>query len=377
MSEDKDSGQDKTEEPTEKRLREAREEGQLPRSKELSTAAVFGTGVISMYALGGWMAAAAADVFRGAMTIDPGRVGDVRMLPGHFGRLALDMLLVISPMAIACVLIGIFAPSLLGGFNFSTKALAPKFSKLNPIAGMKRIYGREGLAELARSILRVVVIASLFVVMIQQIVPQLIALMHQPLGRAAGEGFGMALLTLIAMAAGLSLIAAGDIPYQMWSHRKKLMMTRQQLRDEMKESEGRPEVKQKIRQLQHEMAQRQMMEAIPTADVVLVNPTHYAVAIAYDAGRMRAPKVVAKGVDELAATIRRLAEHHEVPIVSSPPLARTLYAQVQIGREVPVNLYAAIAQVLTYVYQLRNWRRAGGEYPALPEIAVGGAPKDG
>jgi flagellar biosynthesis protein FlhB len=377
MSDDKDSGQDKTEEPTEKRLREAREEGQLPRSKELATAAVFGTGVITMYALGGWMAASAGDVFARAMTIDAGRVGDVRMLPGHFGRLILEMLLVISPIALACVAIGILAPNLLGGFNFSVKAMAPKFSKLNPISGMKRIYGREGLAELARSILRVTVITSLFVVMILQIVPELIALMHQPLGRAAGEGFGMALLTLIAMAVGLGLIAAGDVPYQMWSHRKKLMMTRQQLRDEMKESEGRPEVKQKIRQLQHEAAQRQMMEAIPSADVVLVNPTHYAVAIAYDASKMRAPKVVAKGVDELAATIRQLAEHHKIPIVSSPPLARTLYRQVQIGREVPVNLYAAIAQVLSYVYQLRNWRRSGGQYPALPEIALGEEPSGG
>jgi flagellar biosynthesis protein FlhB len=375
MAEENENGQDKTEEPTEKRLREAREKGQLPRSRELSTAAVFGTGVLAMYAFGGWMAASAAGVFSRAMTIDPGRVGDVRLLPDHFLKVLFELLLVISPIAALCVLAGIFAPSVLGGFNFSSKSLAPNFGKLNPLKGLKRIYGAEGLAELARSILRVLVIGSVFVIMILQIAPQLIALMHQPLGEAAGQGFGMALKTLIAIAAGLSLIAAGDIPYQLWSNRKKLLMTRQELRDEMKESEGRPEVKQKVRQLQHDMAQRRMMDAIPTADVVLVNPTHYAVALKYDADAMRAPRVVAKGVDEIAATIRQVAEQHKVPIVSAPPLARTLYKQVQIGREIPVNLYAAIAQVLSYVYQLRHWHRHGGQLPVLPPIAFSEEPR--
>lgn len=368
MAEENENGQDKTEEPTEKRLRESREKGQIPRSRELSTAAVFGAGVLTLYAMGGWMASAAANVFSRALTIDAGRVGDVRMLPGHFLRVLGEMLLVASPIAALCILAGIFGPSLLGGFNVSAQSLAPNFGKLNPLTGLKRIYGREGLAELARSILRVAVIGGVFILMMLQITPQLVALMHQPLGDAASEGFGMAMRTLIAIAAGLGLIAAGDIPYQLWSHRKKLLMTRQEMLDEMKESEGQPEVKSKIRQLQQEMAQRRMMDAIPGADVVLVNPTHYAVVLKYDANAMRAPRVVAKGVDQIAATIREIAERHKVPIVSAPPLARTLYKQVQIGRDIPVNLYAAIAQVLSYVYQLRHWRRHGGAMPVLPPI---------
>jgi len=377
MAEGDDGGQDRTEEPTEKRIRESREQGQIPRSRELSTAAVFGVGVITIYALGGWMASGAATVFSEALTIDPGRIGDVGRLPARFFDLVTDLLLVMSPIAVLCVLAGIFAPALLGGFNVSAKSLKPDFNKLNPLTGLKRIYGKEGLAELARSILRILVLGFLGVTMMSMIMPGLVALMHQPLGAAAGNGFSMAMKTLIAMAAGLALIAAGDIPYQLWSHRKKLMMTRQQLRDEMKESEGSPEVKSKIRQLQFEASQRAMMEAVPRADAVLVNPTHYAVAIAYDPETMRAPRVVAKGVDLIAQTIRQVAEQHKVPIVSSPPLARTLYRQVQIGREIPVTLYAAIAQVLSYVYQLRHWRRHGGPPPTLPEIPVIDEPTGG
>ncbi len=375
MAEQQDSGQDRTEEPTEKRLREAREQGQIPRSRELSTAAVFGAGVLTLFALGGWMAQGAATVFSQALTIDPGRIGDVRRLPARFFDLLIDFLLVMSPVAVFCVTIGVLAPAILGGFNFSGKALKPDFSKLDPLRGIKRIYGRDGAAELARSILRVTVVGVIGFTMVSQIAPGLIALVHQPLGPAAGAGFALAMKTLIGMAAGLALIAAGDIPFQLWSHRKRLLMTRQELRDEMKESEGSPEVKGKIRQLQQQVAQQQMMAAVPTADVVLVNPTHYAVAIAYDAEKMRAPKVVAKGVDAIAATIRQVAEQHQVPIVSAPPLARALYGQVQIGREIPVNLYAAIAQALSYVYQLRHWRRHGGAYPVLPEITLPDPPK--
>jgi flagellar biosynthetic protein FlhB len=195
---------------------------------------------------------------------------------------------------------------MLGGFNWSNKALVPDFTKLDPMKGMKRIYGREGFAEFIRSLLRVAVIGGFGTYAIVGIAPGLLSLMHQPLPSAVAQGFSMALSILIFMALGLLVIALIDAPYQLWSNRQKLLMSRQELRDEMKESEGSPEVKGKIRRLQHEMSQRRMMEAVPTADAIVVNPTHFAVALRYDAPNMRAPVVVAKGVDLVAQTIREV-----------------------------------------------------------------------
>lgn len=370
MAEGGEEGQERTEEPTEKRLREAREQGNIARSKELATAAVFGCGVMAMLAFGGWIAGGSMRWLRAALTPDMQRMGDVRRLPGEFFRLLGELLWIATPIVFVCLVGAIAAPAIMGGIHFSTKALTPDLSKLDPIKGIQRIYSREGLAELVRSLMRIAVIGTIGVMVLMQIAPGLIALMHQPFALAAGQGFAMSLKTLVAMAGGILLIAAIDVPWQLWSHRKKLMMTRQEMLDEFKESEGRPEVKGKIRRMQQEMSQRQMMDSVPTADAVLVNPTHYAVAIVYDAGKMKAPKVVAKGVDLIAATIREVAERNNVPIVTSPALARSLYKQVQIGREIPVNLYAAIAQILSYVYQLRHWRSHGGRAPQLPEISL-------
>lgn len=368
-------GQEKTEQPTEKRLRDSREQGQVPRSRELATALVFGSGVLVLMLLGAgigkgvaaWLAAALANVGT--------RVGDPRLLPGQFFDLLGSLLLIALPVAIAALIASLLAPTLLGGFNWSNKALVPDFSKLDPIKGLKRIYGREGLAEFVRSLLRVAVIGGFATYAIVGIAPGLLSLMHQPLQTSIGQGFSMALQILIAMAVGLFLIALGDAPYQLWSNRQKLLMSRQELRDEMKESEGSPELKGKVRRLQQEMSQRRMMEDVPSADAIVVNPTHYAIAIRYDAMQMRAPLVVAKGVDLVAQTIRTVGERHRVPIISSPALARSLYAQVQIGREIPVDLYAAVAQVLTYVHQLRQWRRHGGRYPELPPITLPDPPE--
>src|SRR5690606_20002423 len=225
--------------------------------------------------------------------------------------------LIALPIALAALAACFLGPALLGGFNWSNKALVPDVSKLDPMKGLKRIYGREGLAEFVRSLLRVAVIGGFGTYAIVGIAPGLLTLMHQPLQTAVGQGFWMALQILIAMAIGLFLIAAIDAPWQLWSNRQKLLMSRQELRDELKESEGSPEVKGKIRRLQHEMAQRRMMEDVPRADAILVNPTHYAVAIRYEAPKMRAPVVLAKGTDLIAQTIRKVGEQHKVPIISS------------------------------------------------------------
>ena len=364
-----ENGQEKTELPSEKRIREAREKGDVPRSRELSTAAVFGLGVAALLALGGSLSARSLDWMRGALRPDPGLVGSPELLFGHVGELIIGFMWILAPFVAVTLVACFVSPVLMGGLNVSSKALMPDLKRLNPLSGLKRIYGPEGLAELLKSLLRVALVGVAAAVVLVPGLPKLRAMPNQPLELAAGTGLNFALWLLLATAAAMFLLGLMDAPYQKWNWYRKLKMTRQELREEMKESEGRPEVKGRIRQLQREMSQRRMMEDVPTADVIVVNPTHYAVALKYDGGSMRAPKVLAKGVDELALRIREVGTRHRVALVEAPPLARVLYREAEIGQEIPVKLYAAVAQVLSYVYQLRNWR-AGTPQPQLADIEV-------
>ncbi len=368
MAENED-GQEKTELPTEKRLRDAREKGNVPRSRELATVAVFGAGVASLLAMGGGITARAKDWMRGALSPDVALLESPQALFGHTGELMLGFMWILAPLLVATLLACFVAPAVMGGFNFATKGLVPDPKKLDPIAGLKRIYGPEGLAELLKSLLRVLLVGAAAALFLWPAMPRLRAMVHEPLEQAAAGGLKFALWMLMATAGALLLLALLDAPYQKWNWRRKLKMTRQEMREEMKESEGRPEVKGRIRQLQQQMSQRRMMEDLPTADVVVVNPTHYAVALKYDGGAMRAPRVVAKGVDELALRIREVAGLHRITLVEAPPLARVLYRQADIGQEIPVKLYAAVAQVLSYVYQLRSWK-AGTPPPQLADLDV-------
>jgi flagellar biosynthetic protein FlhB len=366
MAEESESGQEKTEEPTHKRLTDAREKGQVARSRELATAAVFGFATLAVWGFGETMAQSAGQWLRACLTLEPGSWNDANFLTTRFGVLMSSLLAAVSPILLASLIGAFVGPTALGGIRFSAKAVTPDLTKLDPAKGLKRIYGPDGLAELVKSIFRVLLIAGVSGATIVWIAPQFIGLMHEPLGNAAGHGFQLMLWVMLAICAGLLVLAGADTPYQLWSHRRKLRMTRQELRDEMKETEGRPEIKSKIRRLQQMMAQGRMMEAVPTADVIVVNPTHFAVALVYSGPDMRAPRVVAKGRDLVAQAIRELGEKNGVPIVSSPPLARVLYRSVEIGQEIPVNLYSAVAQILGYVHQLRTWRRHGGPLPEVP-----------
>ncbi len=364
-----ENGQEKTEEPSQKRLQDAREKGNVPRSRELATVAVFGAGVASLLAMGGSVTVQAKDWMRSALSPDIALLESPQDMFGYTGDLLLGFLWILAPLMLATLLACFIAPAVMGGFNFATKGLVPDLKKLDPVAGLKRIYGPEGLAELLKSILRVLLVGAAAGLFLWPAMPRLRAMLHQPLEQAAAGGVKFALWLLMTTAAALLLVALFDAPYQKWNWRRKLMMTRQELREEMKESEGRPEVKGRIRQLQHEMAQRRMMEDLPTADVVVVNPTHYAVALKYDGDAMRAPRVIAKGVDEMALRIREVAGQHRITLVEAPPLARVLYREADIGQEIPVKLYAAVAQVLSYVYQLRSWR-TGTPQPQLPALEV-------
>ena len=367
MSENEDGGE-RTQLPTEKRLRQAREQGNIPRSRELGTAAVFSAGVFALMGLADGIAAGARGWLQGALNPDPKLWQEPTLLFGHFGLLLLRLLWIVAPLAGICLLAGVIAPVAMSGMHFSSKAFMPDLNKLNPMNGIKRLWGGDSLSELLKSLLRVAFIGAAAGLTIAHGLDHLRGLLAQPLETAIVDGLGFTLRLLLATAGALALLAALDAPYQKWNWLRKLKMTREEVKREMKESEGSPEVKGRIRQMQMQMSRRRMIEAVPTADVVLVNPTHYAVALKYEGGRMRAPVLVAKGVDELAFRIREEGERHRVAIVSAPPLARALYREADLGKEIPVRLYSAVAQVLSYVYQLRAWRT--GPMPDLPPIDV-------
>jgi len=368
--------EDKTELPSEKRLREARERGDVPRSRELANVAVLGCAVLALMATGPNIADAAQGWLRGALQIDPALLGQPARLPAHAAKLLLGLMLPVLPLLLAALAGCVIGPAVMGSLGFSGKSLQPDFKRLSPMAGLKRMYGKESVAELVRSVLRVLLIGTVGMLVVYGAFSRLLTLSQGSLEDAAGEGVGIVIGALFATVGALGVLAALDVPYQHWHWRSKLKMSKQELKDEHKEQEGNPEVKARVRQVAHQMAQRQMMEAVPTADVIVTNPTHYAVALKYEAGTMRAPKVVAKGVDEMALRIREVAGQHRISLVEAPPLARALYRQAKVDQEIPVKLYAAVAQVLSYVYQLKRWHPSRGPMPTLAEIEGGadGAP---
>lgn len=362
---------DRTEQPSEKRLREARERGDVPRSRELANVAVLGCAVLALKATSAHIGDASRDWMRGALTIDPALLDAPDRLMPHAASMFAGLMLPMVPLLLAALAACLIAPMVMGSLRFAGKALQPDFKRLSPAAGLKRLYGRESLAELVRSLLRVALIGGVGGWMVYRAFDVLLSLPGASLEVAVSEGVGLASSALLAMVAALGLLAAIDVPWQHVQHRSRLKMTKQELRDELKESEGNPEVKARVRQVAREMSRRRMMEAVPTADVVVMNPTHYAVALKYTAGAMRAPRIVAKGVDEMALAIRDAAKAHRVAVVEAPPLARALYRLGKVDQEIPVKLYAAVAQVLSYVYQLRAWVPGRGAMPTLADIDVG------
>ncbi|MEW6167208.1 MAG: flagellar biosynthesis protein FlhB [Pseudomonadota bacterium] len=373
--------QDRTERATPKRVREARARGEVPRSRELASSIVVGGGVLALTGLAGSMAAMAVSWMQRALTPDPALLQRPDELPAHLGGVAAGGFAVVLPLLAVGFLAGLAAPLLLGGWNLSAEALKPDIGRANPLKGLGRLFSAQSLVELGKGLLKAGVLGLIATIYLYTQLDELVALGREAAAPAVAHGLQLALGCLAWMAGGLVLIAAVDTPYQLWSYARRLRMTKQEVKQEFKEAEGSPEVKGRLRRLQQEVAQRRMMEAVPSADVVVVNPRHYAVALKYESGRMRAPRVVAKGADLIAATIRELAGRHKVPIVSAPPLARALYRHTELGDEIPANLYAAVAQVLTYIYQLRAWgARPGpaGRRPTPPLVGEvpGGEPDE-
>jgi flagellar biosynthesis protein FlhB len=365
-----DSDQEKTEEPSEKKLRESREKGEVPRSRDLSGAIVVLAGVAALMNSGQSAFLHARRIFalglgysREALFSDA--------LPGRTLHAAMhEALNLFAPVAVATMLATLAAPLLLGGLNFSAQALQPKFDRLDPIKGLGRIFAMRGLIELGKALLKLLFIGAVLGLLLRHWQDELQATGRGSVVAGIAQSIGLLGRAALWFGSMLALIGGIDALYQKFDHAKTLRMTKQEFRDEMKESEGNPESKGRIRQVQQAQSRRRMMEELPKADVVVVNPTHFAVALRYDDGRMGAPRVIAKGVDVLAQQIRLVAGSHRIPMVESPPLARALYATTELGREIPAALYVAVAQVLAYVYQLKQAVAQGETPPAVPTPEV-------
>lgn len=369
--------EDRTEAPTSKRLEEARKRGDMPRSRELANVAVLGASVLTLLVAGPMLGRSSLAWMHQALTPDPTLLEHPDRLLTHAATLLLSLTLPLLPLIAAAFAASFLAPVIMGGLRFSGQALQPDFNRLDPMLGLARMYGREARVELVRSLLRVLLVGGAGYWVMRRAMVAMPVLQRMDVNRAVADGLQFLLHALVALVAVMALLALLDVPYQHWAWRERLKMTKQEVRDEYKESEGNPQVKSKLRQLAMKIAQRRMMEAVPKADVVVVNPTHYAVALKYEPGKMRAPKVVASGVDEVALKIRDIARAHQVPQIEAPPLARALYRHAKLDQEIPVALYAAVAQVLSYVFQLRRWTPAHGPRPRLAPVVLDPALDDG
>ncbi len=349
-----ETAQEKTEQPTPKRKEEARKKGQVPRSRELTTMAVLLAASAAMLFFGDRMLTGLLTMMRDGWQLQRADLMDVAHMPAAFMDAVAAALLSLMPFFILVTLIALFAPMLLSGWSFSAEALAFKWEKLNPVKGMGRIFSWRSAMELVKALAKFSVVLMIALGLLWHNVDDLLALGAQSVLPALARTGHLLSWSFLVLSSAMILIAAVDVPFQLWDHNRKLRMTRQEVKDEFKDTEGSPELKRKVREVQQEMAQRRMMEEVPRADVVITNPTHYAVALRYDQDSMGAPTVVAKGRGTVAARIRALAVEHEVPVVSAPPLSRALYHHTDLNQEIPAGLFMAVAQVLAFTYQLRR-----------------------
>jgi flagellar biosynthetic protein FlhB len=360
----------RTERASEKRLREAREKGDSPRSRDFSAAAVTLAGVAVLVSMRHGLGERVAAILHDGLSIRRAAVYDVDALGASLTTAGTAALWLLAPIFAVALVATLAAPLATGGIQFSGQALGFKGSRLDPLAGVGRMFSMRSLVELAKALLKVAVIAAAAAVVLRNGFPELVSLSTAPLKSATSSALDLTGLAALALAAALAGIGLVDLPYQIWDWHKRQRMTREELKQEYKESEGSPEVKGKVRQMQAQIARRRMMADVPTADVVVTNPTHFAVALKYDDRKHGAPIVVAKGVDYVAEQIREIAKNSKVTLLEAPPLARALYRTTEIGAEIPSALYVAVAQVLAYVFQLRRAAEGLAPDPEKPTPEV-------
>ena len=366
-----DSDAEKTEPASQQRLDKAREEGDVPRSRELATFAVLMVAGAGLWMTGGSLVGKLELALQSGLSLNREQVYNPSILIERITTDLVAVLLACLPLAGAIMLIALASPLLIGGWNFSSKAFMPNFMKLNPITGIGNMVSTNSLVELLKAVAKTLVIGAVAWVVIMGEKDAMLGLALEPLNVGSthvGELMAKAFLFIVGAYGVIALI---DAPWQLYHYHDKLKMTRQEVIQESKESDGNPQIKGKIRQMQREMARSRMMQNVPTADVIVTNPTHYAVALKYTDGQKGAPRVVAKGVDDVAAKIRELGAEHKVTLLEAPALARALYKHTDIDEEIPEKLFSAVAEVLAYVYQLRAYKKGEGIYPDRPtKLAV-------
>ena len=366
-----DSGE-KTEEPTAKKLTDARDKGQIARSKDLGTLFVLVGSAFAMLLMGDSLATAVANMMQHLLSFDRQAAMDINAL---FNVISEGISQVIAPLLwiFFIIMLAAFVGNiLLGGMSFSWQAAAPKASKLSPLAGMKRMFGVQAAVELLKSILKFFVVFIVAYLLLSGLFEEILGLSRETVPGNFDHATSMLLWMFLVLALSIGIIVAIDAPYQVWNHNRQLKMTKQEIKDEHKNTEGSPEIKGRIRRTQYEMSQRRMMEDVKDSDVVITNPTHYSIALQYDAAVGGAPVMVAKGIDEMALHIRTIAKEHNVEIIQSPALARSLYYTAEVGDDIPEELFAAVAQVLAFIFQLNEYQkgRAKKPIPVAKELPI-------
>ncbi|WP_447045194.1 flagellar biosynthesis protein FlhB [Vreelandella sp. H-I2] len=364
---DNDSDQEKTEEATPRRKEKAREEGQVPRSRELNTFLLLLGGVIGLWSMGNMLYDQLGTVMEQAFLFERRQAMESTPMLVNALDLGQRTLFAMTPLFLLLTVIALVAPGLLGGWLISGKSMQPKFSKLNPIKGVKRILSTQALIELAKAIAKSVLVGGVAAIFLYYNIGKFMALMDLPIQQALANALRMAAQAAGLMVLVLIVVILIDVPFQLWDNAKKLRMSQEEIKREHKESEGDPQVKARIRQQQQAMARGRMMSKVPQADVIITNPTHYAIALSYQEGSMGAPRLVAKGADAVAARIREIGEEAGVPRLQAAPLARALYYHVDLEAEVPAELYTAVAEVMAWAYRLKQVAHQGGEMPPTPD----------
>jgi flagellar biosynthetic protein FlhB len=367
MMADNENGQEKTEQPSAKRLDDAKRKGQVPRSRELNSMAVTLIGVVSLVVMSGLIGQRFSAMMSEGFVLTREQIFDVNAMLIQLGTGIAEVFYVLLPFFLFVILAAVLSSIALGGFSISSESMTPKLSKMNPLKGLGRIFSPRGLVEMLKAVAKFLLIGGVTVLLLDMTLDQYLAMHAMDITQALEHLKVLIGWSVILLSAAMILIAAIDVPFQIWDHKRQLKMTRQELRDELKETEGRPEVKSRVRQIQREMAQKRMMQEVPKADVIVTNPTHYAVALKYDPRIMSAPKLIAKGADLVAKNIRQVGSDAHVPVVEAPLLARAIYYHTELNTFIPAGLYLAVARLLAYVFQLRVYQSEGGRYPQPPD----------
>lgn len=369
MAEENDA--ERTESASLRRLEQAREEGNVARSQELTTFGMLIAGAGGMWFYGKYLFSELSALLRRGLVIDAEALSDTGAMGRMLYEISIDAVMLTAPVLLLLLFTALLVPQLLSGWLFSANALRFDLQRINPLSGLSRIFSWRGLADLGKALIKALLITTAGAMLLWKFQEPLQQLSLLPVDAGVSRMAWIAGSCFLILASVMAFVAAVDVPFQIWNHGNQLKMTREELRREHRENEGDPQIKAAIRNQQRAMAQRRMMADVPKASVIVTNPTHYSVALLYEDSKMHAPRVVAKGADLLAAKIREIGKSHDVPVLEAPALARAIYHHAEVGSEIPEKLYAAVAQVLAHVFQLRIHREFGGAMPQeLAEVAV-------